>query len=466
MAGDRVWRVEGVPRVLWALLAVAVCLRLAALVLLHGPDLVSASESGLTAANWVGGRGHTFDFYGYRTASPLQSFMPPLFTAVVAACLVTPWPEITFGIVQVALSSLTVLLVYLIAVRLAGPTVGLVAAALTTVYPPFLVLVDQNTTPVLNTFLLALWLWAAIGLIDEGGRKWAVLAGLALGLNVLSRPSTVGLAGVMFFGLWLRPQGHAGPLAAVPERERSGRPKEWGARLGSQWRPAIMAVVVMGLTVAPWVARDLVVHRRFVWISTNGGLNFWVGNNPFTTGSCFDVVIADLAGYSGDVVAAAEGVSIVQVKPYPLPPELRDTVATLDEIALDRALYRASFSFIRADPGRWLGLLVQKFVSLWWFRPNIGISSGFYEEAWIWPYKIVYTGVLAAALAGLVLSAKQWRRYVLLYGMFAYLTAVYVVYHAITRYRWEMEPYLLVLAALALVTGWRRIWPALLRKAG
>jgi len=227
-----------------------------------------------------------------------------------------------------------------------------------------------------------------------------------------------------------------------------------------------MAVVVMGLTVAPWVARDLVVHRRYVWISTNGGLNFWVGNNPFTTGSCFDVVIADLADYSGDVVAAAEGVSIVQVKPYPLPLELRDTVATLDEVALDRALYRASFSFIRADPGRWLGLLAQKFVSLWWFRPNIGISSGFYEETWILPYKIVYSGVLAAALAGLVLSAKRWRRYVLLYGMFAYLTAVYVVYHAITRYRWEMEPYLLVLAALALVTGWRRVWPALLRKAG
>ncbi len=160
------------PRTMWALLAVAVCLRLAALVVLHGPDLVSASESGLTAANWVAGQGYTFDFYGYRAANPLQSFMPPLFTAVVAACLVTPWPEIAFGIVQVALSSLTVLLVYLIAARLAGPAVGLVAAVLTAVYPPFLILVDQNTVPVLNTFLLALWLWATICLIDQGRRQW------------------------------------------------------------------------------------------------------------------------------------------------------------------------------------------------------------------------------------------------------------------------------------------------------
>ncbi len=50
-------------------------------------------------------------------------------------------------------------------------------------------------------------------------------------------------------------------------------------------------------------------------------------------------------------------------------------------------------------------------------------------------------------------------------GMLAYLTVVYVAYNAITRYRWEMEPYLLMLAALALVTAWRRVLPALPRKA-
>jgi Dolichyl-phosphate-mannose-protein mannosyltransferase len=440
----------------WALLTVAVCLRLAALVFLNGPDLVSASESGLTAANWVAGRGHTFDFYGYRAANPLQSFMPPLFTALVAACLVTPWPEITIGIVQVVLSSLIVLLVYLIAARLIGPTVGLVATMLTAVYPPFLVLVDQNTSPVLTTFLLALWLWTTICLIDHSGWGWAALAGLALGLNILSRPSTVGLLGIMLLGMWLRPEGQSESPAAVPERRSSERARGWQARLRKRWSQAFIVIVVMSLTVAPWLARDLSIHRRFVWISTNGGFNFWVGNNPFTTGSCFDVVIADLALYSGDAMAAPQGAAIVQVKPYPLPLELRDTAGTLDEVALDRALYSASLAYIRTHPGRWLGLLVHKFVSLWWFRPNIGRSSGFYQESWILPYQVLYTGMLIAAVAGLVLSLKHWRQHVVPYGMLAYLTAVYVAYHAITRYRWEMEPYVLVLVALALVTGWRR----------
>ena len=440
------------PRAMWALLAAAVCLRLAALVVLHGPDLVSASESGLTAANWVAGQGYTFDFYGYRAANPLQSFMPPLFTALVAACLATPWPEITFSIVQVALSSLTVLLVYLTAAQLACPAVGLTAAVLTSVYPPFLILVDQNTVPVLNTFLLTLWLWATFRLIDQGGRRWAVLAGLALGLNILSRPSSIGLVGVMLLGVWLRARGNGG-------EGEEGRSRNWRHQ-------AIMVVATMSLTVTPWLARDLLVHHRPVWISTNGGFTFWNGNNPFTTGSAFDVRAADLAAYSGEIVSAPDGAAIVQVKPYPLPLELRDTVATLDEVALDRALYSASLAFIQGHPGRWLGLLAQKVVSLWWFRPNIGLSSGFYQESWIVPYKVLYAGVLLAAVAGFVLSRKHWRRHVVPIGMLAYLTVVYATYNAITRYRWEMEPYLLILAALALVTVWRQRLPALARKAG
>jgi Dolichyl-phosphate-mannose-protein mannosyltransferase len=465
MVQDRARRLDGVPRIMWALLAIAVCLRLAALVVLRGPDLVSASESGLTAANWVAGRGHTFDFYGYRAASPLQSFMPPLFTVLIAACLITPWPEIAFSAVQVLLSGLTVLLVYLIAARLFSRTVGLVASMLTAVYPPFLILVDQNTSPVFQTFLLALWLWAAIRLIDDGDWRWAALAGLALGLNVLSRPSTLGLLGVMFLGLWLRPKGQAGLLATVPERAWKGRSQAREGCSRSFWREASIVVAAMGLTIAPWLVRDLIVHRHLVWISTNGGFTFWNGNNPFTTGSAFDVRVADLRAYSGEVVAAPGGVPVVQVKPYPLPLALRGTVVSIDELALDRALYEASFAFIREHPRYWLNLLAQKFVSLWWFRPNVGRSSGFYQDSWILPYQILYTAVLIAAMAGLALSLRQWRRYVIVCGLFVYLTAVYVAYNAITRYRWEMEPYLLMLASSALLVGWRRVSSALPWKA-
>ena len=433
----------GIPHLVWGMILVALLLRVVALWAFHGPDLVSASESGLTAANWVAGQGYTFDLYGYRAEQPLQSFMPPLFTAIVAGCLLTPWPEATLGLLQVLLSSLTVLLVYLIANRLADQVVGITAAAISTIYPPFLVLVDQPTVPVLNAFLLGLFFWFSLRLLQSLDIKWAALTGFALALCTLSRPIFLGLLGVLIVALWL---------------VRAQRQRYW-------WRAAILATAVMALTLGPWLVRNWSVQGRPMGLSTNGGFTFWTSNNPFTTGFCFDVMVDDLAAYSGETIEVAEGIEIVEVKPYPLPLQLRDSVGSLDEIALDRAFYGAALNYIRENPGRWAEVTLQKAVGLWWFRPNIGLSSGFYEEAWILPYKLLYAVVLMLAIVGLGISFRSWQSYIVLYGAFAYLTGAYVAFNVLTRYRWEIEPYLLIFTALGLVQAgrWlavRRAWPS------
>ena len=45
----------------------------------------------------------------------------------------------------------------------------------------------------------------------------------------------------------------------------------------------------------------------------------------------------------GETIEVAEGIEIVEVKPYPLPLELRNSVGSLDEAGLDRAFYQAAF---------------------------------------------------------------------------------------------------------------------------
>ena len=52
--------VWGLPRWVWLIVLVALGLRFLALWLLDGPDLITASESGITAHNWVSGRGYAF----------------------------------------------------------------------------------------------------------------------------------------------------------------------------------------------------------------------------------------------------------------------------------------------------------------------------------------------------------------------------------------------------------------------
>ncbi len=136
------------------------------------------------------------------------------------------------------------------------------------------------------------------------------------------------------------------------------------------------------------------------------------------------------------------------MEPYPLPPLVQKNLDTLSEAELNRALYRAGWEFIRLQPHHWLELTVAKARALWWFRPNIGTYRNFYEDAWVTPYKVVYTVLLILALGGVLLTRRQWRGTVLLYLLFGTLTVGYVSFNVITRYRWEMEPFLILLASV------------------
>jgi 4-amino-4-deoxy-L-arabinose transferase-like glycosyltransferase len=54
------------------------------------------------------------------------------------------------------------------------------------------------------------------------------------------------------------------------------------------WTAALLGLV-MAMAIAPWTIRNARVFGRFVPISTNGGSNLWMGNNPETTGFYQDV---------------------------------------------------------------------------------------------------------------------------------------------------------------------------------
>jgi hypothetical protein len=45
-----------------------------------------------------------------------------------------------------------------------------------------------------------------------------------------------------------------------------------------------VALLVMLVCIAPWTARNHRVTDEFILISTNGGTNLWMGNNPDSTG--------------------------------------------------------------------------------------------------------------------------------------------------------------------------------------
>jgi len=234
------------------------------------------------------------------------------------------------------------------------------------------------------------------------------------------------------------------------------------------WLSTVIVAAAI-LIILPWVIRNYTIHGHIL-LSTNGGHTFWNGNNPFTTGSALDVYIDKASAYSGiniDPSLAVDG--ILELRPYPLPREVLPQVSSLPETELDTAFYAAGLAFIRENPRDWLNLLLAKLTSFWWFRPNLGRSSPilggespYYDSRWIEPYRGIYVIVFVMFLIGLVWSLQNWRTFALIYMLFGYLTVVYTAFNVITRYRWEIEPFLLIFGTMGLVRlvpmSLRRLW--------
>jgi hypothetical protein len=417
------------------ILVAALLLRLAAVWLLPLPaDFALHTDSGLTALNVVSGEGYSHDFYGWRTAAPLQAYMPPLHVAWVTLSLLLPDPRLAHSLQQVAAGTLAVWLVHRLARGLGGPLIGGLAGWAMALYPTYIIMTTIPESVVLFVACLAALLLLAWRLWEEPGAGRAAAAGLSLGLLALGRPQALLLLPALL--LWLAAK----------------RPRPAGlARL------AALCCLAVGLVVVPWAARNWEVLGRPAFLSTNGGRTFWLGNNPFTTGSGGDVYAGRLAAYQG--IAPDPSWPEIREFPadYPFPHGLEAQAAVLSEQDLELAFYRAGLEYVRAEPAEWLALEARKLLSFWWFRPNLGANPQ-YQGEWTAVYRLVYAAVALLALAGLIFSLRGdgWRRWGLIYAVLGVQTLVYLGYHVLTRFRWEIEFVLLILASFAIAWACRR----------
>ena len=102
----------------------------------------------------------------------------------------------------------------------------------------------------------------ALIIVKTKGYRGAVAAGLLAGVTALAAPVALVLPGAVLAGDLFRRVGFIKALG----------------------RAAVVAAVV-ALAVAPWAVRNRRVFDAFVPISTNGGVNLWIGNNPKATGA-------------------------------------------------------------------------------------------------------------------------------------------------------------------------------------
>jgi hypothetical protein len=348
--------------------------------------------------------------------SAYYSFAYPLFLAGVYA--VAGPHALAARVVQALICSLLPLQVYWLVRKIAdggwrmadgGPrvaggsweAVALVAAGITAFYAYFILYSAALQTEGLYLVLVAWSLLATLDLAErptwKGWLSWA----LAVTLASLLRQVFMPVAAMFFVYVLFRARGRVKPAHV-----------------------ALAGGVAIALIV-PWTVRNYLTYDRFLLLNSQYGQVLWNANHP------------------------GLGVHFVGDAMFPVPEDLRGA----NEVDLTNELMRRGVQLIAAEPWRFVRLSLSRagVLFLFWpsrFSPPVSNVSRTLSFGICLPFMV----------AGLVLSAREWRRWLLLYLFIGAYALIHIVSWAQIRYRMPIDLALIPFAALAAVAlvGWVR----------
>jgi 4-amino-4-deoxy-L-arabinose transferase-like glycosyltransferase len=184
-----------------------------------------------------------------------SAYFPPGFPYFLAGVHVISPGVGAARIAQSVLGTAAVGLIGLVALELFGTTAALVAIAIGAVYP---VLIELSGVLVAENLLVVIVLaavWAVLRARRGRPTRWALAAGVLVGLATLTHQNAIVVLIPCLFALW-------------------GGKRPW-------LRPALL-VAAAAVTIAPWTIRNAVVLHRFVPVSDESGITLVGTYNPIS----------------------------------------------------------------------------------------------------------------------------------------------------------------------------------------
>jgi 4-amino-4-deoxy-L-arabinose transferase-like glycosyltransferase len=353
--------------------------------------------------------------YGWTCQEPTAYW--PVGTSFVYAVLYSIfghrfWPII---VLNIGLALLTIGLTMRLASSWFNVRVGILAGLLLALWPSQIQFTTVLASEPLFTalILLALVLW---------NRK-----------SLNTRLQSVKVGAVLAAAAYVRPTALLMPILFLSWQHLD---KNWLA-IRQRLIAVLLMLIVIALLIAPWSMRNTYAFGKFTGLSTNGGANLWMGNNPNSVGEYM-----------------------------PLPP----IVSSMNEAERDQFLKQQATAHIRENP--WLfakrtAIRVLQVHS----RESIGIAwnerglISRYGRSILLPLKVVnqiyWLLMLGLGLGGLGLLIYRQGWLILLThpapALWLYFTAIHAVIVAQDRYHFPSVPMIAVLAAWALYSLGQRI---------
>jgi 4-amino-4-deoxy-L-arabinose transferase-like glycosyltransferase len=410
-----------VPRAAWLILLLALLLRVGYLVATPDQQLVhDAVRYDRIAKSVAQGHGYPYS----RVEGRNTAFRPPAYPYLLAGAYELAGVErapmadrvLVGRLLGLLTGTLIVGLIGIVAMQLWGRRAGLIAMALGAVYIP-LILVSSS---LMSEPLFALLLLGALAAALQHRRsthrwRWLLLAGFLGGLTILTRANAMVLLLPLVLAVWtVRPR--------LSPRSLAG--------------PAVLVVVAL-VTVSPWTIRNAVVMDRFIPVSTQ-------------LGSALAGTYNDQARLDKENPASWRSIRHV--------PEYRSLYKRLREIPeaeVEVILRERSKAYIREHPtypfkvALWTSLRMLELGGMDWSRHTAStISIG---PRWANAGVIGFWVFALLALAGaFTRQARRTPLFVWRIPVLLYLSVVFLVVET-PRYRTGIDPFIVMLAALALL---------------
>jgi hypothetical protein len=342
-----------------------------------------------------------------------SAYMPPsasyLWLVLFHVFGVTPAALAAFSILSLLAGVASVWLLFDLALNMTRSVwAAFFAAAFTAIYPTFVYVtaIYHTTNLTLASNLMLVWLCWKIA-VGDTRIATLVCAGLVSAFCALTRSEML-VIGPLLIGLsalW-----------------------RWPAR-GQFVKILAVSGAVMGLGMAPWIARNETVFGRFIPTAQSSGYNLWKGFSRFADGSGNSIEMRPEAEREAGRIRA----SVPFGSDY--------------EHRINQAFQNATIADLKSTSvSRHIHLLINKLLMTWVFDWTDPIT---HRPAYFAPWLL--TSVLALFGAARICTSQVSLDPVLLSfaaAMLFLLTAAYAVTDVHSRYRMHLEPFLFIFAGL------------------
>lgn len=307
---------------------------------------------------------------GYRNGH-MFAYRPPIYPYFLAGIYsIFGNSYLPVKIVQAFISIFSCFIMFLLTKRLLNEKAALSSVFLFAFYPPFIRFSGELWTETVFIFLI-LSVFLFLYKFQESSRlRHGIILGVLLGIASLTREVAFYFLPLMLIWIIICNKSVISRKVIINK--------------------ILVIIIPMLLIMMPWIVRNYIILKTIIPVSTNGGVNFYMGNNPQANGQFLWILPEGCVWPNTQL-------------------NLTDKEMSVAEIAVYKKCYQEGIKFIIKNPLKAAGINFNKLMLLW--RPpvykidfNVTPSEAILRIIWL----IFYMGIIVLSVPGLVISIRMF----------------------------------------------------------